>query len=245
LEIIAEVEPTRSREKLEKWIPPLKGLVDWIDIPESPLGVPRAHSVAVASYIQSTYGIPTIAHLRVSDVNIVGLKSLVGAAVLLGVRRVVLLRGDKPSEGSMCNDVAPEDAVLHTRSHALGLVEVGLLVSARRELPEVEERLSRRPDFVLVLNATPERLRAVSKVASRIGVRVYPYIIVETVNNAWLVKSMPKHVIRYGVGDVAKMVEQFEGYVDGVVLSVPGDYEGLKLVIERLRHEIKGGRGHA
>jgi hypothetical protein len=235
LEIIAEVEPTRSREKLKRWVPPLRGLVDWIDIPESPLGVPRAHSIAVASYIQSVYGIPSIAHLRVSDVNVVGLKSLVGAAVLLGVKRVVLLRGDKPSEGSVCSNLAPEDAIQHARNHSLGLVEVGLLVSARRDLPEIEERLSRRPDFILVLNATPERLKVVSEAAARVGARVYPYIIIETPRNQWLVKSMPKHVVRYEASKVSKIVESIKDIVDGVVLSVPGDYEGLRLVAEKLR----------
>ena len=240
MELIAEVEPTRSREKLERWIPPLRDLVDWVDVPESPLGVPRAHSIAVASYIQSVYGIPGIAHLRVTDVNIVGLKSLMGAAVLLGVRRVVLLRGDKPSEGNACSDLTPEEAVRHAKSHALGLVEVGLLVSARRELSDIEKRLSSRPDFVLVLNATPTRLRQVSSIASRAGVKIYPYVIVETPRNERLVRSMPKHVVRYGIEDVPRVVESIRGFVDGVVLSVPGDYEGLKMAAEALRDKLSG-----
>ncbi len=226
-EIIGEVEPTRSREKLEKWIPPLRGLLDWIDVPESPLGVPRAHSVAVAAYIQERYGIPGIAHVRVSDVNLVAFKSLVGAAVLLGVTRLVALRGDPPSEGGECGHLRPEDAIGLARSHGLGAVEVGVLVSARRAPAEISARLRSRPDFAFILNSTPQSLRSLVPEAQALGVRIYPYLVVETERNRWLTSRMPAYVPRYSLESVPAVASELEGLADGVVLSVPADYTGL------------------
>jgi len=238
LELVAEVEPTRSREKLEKWIPPLKGLVDWIDIPESPLGVARAHSIAVAHYIQRTYSIPSIAHIRVSDVNRVGLRSLVGAAVLLGVKRVVLLRGDKASDAEACKDLSPEEALREVERHGLGAVEGGLLVSARKTPGEIEARISSKPSFILVLNATPQRMETVARIARRYAVRVYPYLIVETQANRWLIRQMPPYVPRYTSDGIVEIARKFAALSDGLIVSVPGDYEGLHSVVEAIRSNI-------
>jgi 5,10-methylenetetrahydrofolate reductase len=239
MEIVAEVEPTRSREKLEKWIPPLRGVVDWIDIPESPLGVARAHSVAVAHYIEANYGIPSIAHLRTMDLNMTGLKSLVGAAVLLGLRRLVLLRGDPPSEGDYCSSgVEPEEGVEEARRHALGRVEIGLLVSARRSDEEIKRRLSAGPDFAMILNASRERLADIARLAARLDVRVYAYLLVETRRNKWITARLPSHTPRYTPEEAVAEAHRISSLVDGLVLSVPGDYEGMALVAERLKSTL-------
>ncbi len=239
MEIIAEVEPTRSREKLESWIPPLRGLVDWIDVPESPLGVARAHSVAVAHYVEETYGIPAIAHLRTYDVNLVALRSLVGAAVLLGLKRIVLLRGDPPRSGAPCSSgLDPEAGIVEARTHGLGRLSVGLLLSARKSRSDIQRRLRSGPDFVFVLNAALPRLREIASEARRAGVRVYPYLIVETERNRYITSGMPDYTPRYKVREVLDVVKSLPGLVDGVILSVPGDYESLAIIAERLRHTI-------
>nr|MEB3851143.1 methylenetetrahydrofolate reductase [Desulfurococcales archaeon] len=207
MELIAEVEPTRSREKLEAWIPPLRGLVDWVDIPESPLGVARAHSIAVAHFIEDRYGLPGIAHLRTQDTNEVGLRSLVGAAVLLGLRRLVLLRGDPPRGAAPCGGPGPEEGVAVAREHGLGRLEVGLLLSARKSPAEIRGRLSRRPDFALVLNATPQRLELVGGIARKWGVRLYAYMIVETKSNRWITGRLPPYTPRYTAEEAPEAAE--------------------------------------
>ncbi len=235
MRIIAEVAPTRSRDRLASMMARLRGLVDAVDVPEAPLARPGAHSIAVAHMVEHHFGIDAIAHIRLIDVNWTGFESLLGAALLLGVDEVVVLQGDPPLRGNPVDQISTEEAVrfVKEKSRYSGL-RVGAVASLARIDAELEERMGIGADFYLVTRlSVPSQLdRPPIQEARRRGAEVYPYIVVATEKNRDLLARSLNPQLFAPVERVPGMVEELQGLADGVLISVPLDFDGL---VEALR----------
>ena len=84
MRLIVELEPTRHREKLERYAARLSRLpcVWRVAIPDAPLGKPKASSLLLATVLENA-GIPTIVHLRLRDYNRLAFEQLVWAPISL------------------------------------------------------------------------------------------------------------------------------------------------------------------
>ncbi len=234
MEVIAEIEPTRAYEKLIKFINVVKGLANWVDVPEAPLGKSRALSLAVSIVVQKDFGIPAIAHVRVQDHNRIGLRNILGATRIGGIRRVVLLRGD-PVETERCNSRSPEEVIKDLREEN-PKAEVGLLLSVRKDPKEIMRRLRSGADFYLVLNSRgPEDLIPYISEAERLGSRLIPYILVETSKNHELLSNSLPNAPRFKISTLEEVLEKYGSLVDSVLISVPGDLEGMREALRKAK----------
>ncbi|MEB3773972.1 MAG: hypothetical protein GSR86_03485 [Desulfurococcales archaeon] len=233
MELIAELDGSRDLRELEEKVNPLKDLYDWIDLPDSPMGSPGPFSILAGCILEERYGVKTIPHLRLADLNMLAVKSIAKTLPLTRIKRLVLLRGDKPRSGSMVEDLTPEEAMAIFRRRNPG-IEVGLLLSMRKPWNTILERLEAGPDFILVLNHTMkplEDLEKLSREARGRGIKVYPYIIVETRRNKELLKG-----VRGVIGDsmVYSYISRIKGLVDGLLISSPGDHEYLHYIASQI-----------
>lgn len=240
MELLAEVEPTRSPVKLSTLASAAR-YADWVDIPDSPVGVPRALSLMVAHVLQCSHGLAAIPHVRIIDHNRIAVESIVGSLGIAGFRRIVFLRGDRPEGPTYVNDLSPEKAVELVRARYSGSIEAGLILSMRKPLKEILSRLA-KADFFLVTNAESrwERFLEASREAKRLGVKLYPYIVVETPANSELLRRAGVRA-PWRLGRISQAVEKFWGRADGVVVSVPGDVRGLAEALREARAAM--GRG--
>ncbi len=227
MEVIAEIEPTRAYEKLIRFINTVKDFADWVDVPEAPLGKSRALSLAVSIVVQKDFGVPAIAHVRVQDHNRIGLRNILGATRIGNIKRVVLLRGD-PVETERCNSRSPEETIKDLREENPN-AEAGLLLSVRRDPKEIIRRLRSGADFYLVLNSRgPRDLRPYISEAEKLGSKLIPYILVETSKNFKLLASSLPGAPRFKISDLKEVIEKYSTLVGSVLISVPGDLEGMK-----------------
>ncbi|GAB6148515.1 methylenetetrahydrofolate reductase [Stetteria hydrogenophila] len=240
MELLVEIEPTRSAERLSRLASAAR-LADWVDVPESPMGVPRSLSLLVAHKLQCSYGLAAIPHVRVIDHNLIAVKSIIGSLGVAGFRRIVFLRGDTPEGATYLNDVAPEEAAGMVRERYAGSVEAGLILSMRKPLQEVVKRLA-KADFFLVTNADYnwERYVEASREARRLGVKLYPYVIVETPGNQGLLERLGIRT-PWRLGRIREAVEKYWGLASGILLSAPGDPEGLAEAVREARMVAGGG----
>nr|KJR74039.1 MAG: 5,10-methylenetetrahydrofolate reductase [Thermoproteus sp. AZ2] len=209
---IAELPPAKDRDLLMKRIEAIKGLAEEVDVPDSPLGKPSAHAIAVASLALQA-GLNPIAHIRIRDINLLALKSLLGAAKLLGIRRVVPLMGDPPALGAPVDQLRTEDAVRAAKEE--GLV-VGAMLSMRRNYAE---RLKIGADFYLILN-----LRRPEDMEGLRGVEAYPYLLIRTSRNAELMARLGQPSL--SLEEVRRFLDALYSYgVKAVVVSAPGDFD--------------------
>jgi len=83
--------------------------VDAIDVADNPMARLRMSPWAMSSRIQSEVGLETILHFTTRDRNLVRLQSDLLAVHALGIRNVLVLRGDPPQMGDYPNATAVSD----------------------------------------------------------------------------------------------------------------------------------------
>jgi len=83
--------------------------VDAVDIADNPMARLRMSPWAISSRIQSEVGLETILHFTTRDRNLVRLQSDLLAVHALGIRNVLVLRGDPPQIGDYPNATAVSD----------------------------------------------------------------------------------------------------------------------------------------
>ena len=228
VELIAELDGSKSMKEFEEKVKAVKEYFDWIDIPDSPLGHPGPFSLIASCIIEERYRVKTIPHIRVIDLNETALKSIAKTLPLTRIKRIVLLRGDPPRRGSRIEDLSPDEAMEVFKKRNPGL-EVGLLISMNYPWRSIEDRLDRGPEFILVLNHMAKGMQGLVTLAEkayRRGIMVIPYIVLSTPRNQDVISRLNRSsIIEYNA--VGNHVSKLRGMVDGLLLSSPGDYKVL------------------
>ncbi|MEM1927165.1 MAG: hypothetical protein QXS85_00255 [Acidilobaceae archaeon] len=237
MEILVELEPVKSREKLVKRVESLIEVADWVDVPDSPLGVTRFFSPMVSCFVKAArVEVKVIAHVRLLDLNRLAFESIVKTLEVCNVERIVPLTGDIIPGYVTVKDLSSEEAVALVKSIA-GKLSPGLLLSLAKTLDEIERRVEAPADFYLVLNLTRENLEkieAVSSLARRRGKLLYPYVILLGERSA---TRVPEKLRARGLSseEALEVVGALEGLVEGVLLSAPGDFSLLLETARALR----------
>jgi hypothetical protein len=203
-----------------------------LDIPDQPLGSRYPSPLIAAALSQHVGGDRIVAHVRTVDYAPHALRAVIKGLHDVGVRRVVLLRGDPlgPEVG-----LKPEDALDSLSKYRARFgVKMGLIISMRRSVEEIRRRLSRAPDFVLVLNLTVGRVEALSRLKREFGVKAYSYMLVNPGS-----RELPGvTTLRLRLDEALTLAREAlaREAVDGFIVSSPGDDE-LKM---RLCEELRG-----
>ncbi len=234
MKVLAELHPLKSFEKLAKIVHRLEDLVDGYDVPDAPLGLDLPSAPVLAARLRCVTTKPLYVHLRVVDHTTSGILYLARGLEAVGADALVLLRGDRPVLGDAL-DKTSEDVAKILRSRGLGL-RIGGLLSLRKPLRMVLERLeSKLFDFMLVLRAVEvgdDVLEEVSTRASRLGVRLYAYIIV---GQGELPGNQPVLNPAKAAGEAARLSSFFDGFVVSYVGSVYQLPEAVKAVRKGLK----------
>lgn len=110
--ITVEVHPPRGvhdRKELEACRKLREVGVDAIDVADNPMARLRMSPWAMCARIQSEVGLETVLHFTTRDRNLIRLQSDLLAVHALGVRNVLVLRGDPPQMGDYPNATAISD----------------------------------------------------------------------------------------------------------------------------------------
>ncbi|MBI2201861.1 MAG: methylenetetrahydrofolate reductase, partial [Armatimonadetes bacterium] len=110
--VTVEVDPPRGihdRKELEGCRRLRQAGVDAIDVADNPMARLRMSPWAMCARIQAEVGLETILHFTTRDRNLVRLQSDLLAVHALGVRNILVLRGDPPQMGDYPNATAVSD----------------------------------------------------------------------------------------------------------------------------------------
>ncbi|BEP18391.1 methylenetetrahydrofolate reductase [Pyrofollis japonicus] len=223
LEVWAEIAPSKNPAKIVSVARSIQGLADVVNVPEAPLGKPSAHAIAVAYLAAREAYAEAVANVRLLDINANALLSLAGAAKLLGLRGLVLLRGDPPKYGRPVNELTTEAAAKLLRGKNIDL-EIGAILSLAKPPEMLAVRLSQPIDVFLATRLwKPSQLGGVVQEARlRQGKKIIPYIVVaEADNRKLLYKMLEGHQPVYEPEDVPKLLAEISKLVDGILVSAP------------------------
>jgi len=224
LEVLAETV-AGSRAELDSFVEATRMFIDCYDLPEAPLGSPAPSSLALAVYLAVRYGVCAVPHIRLHDVNALALLSQIKALDFLGVNRVLLTMGDKPSIGKPVGDLDTEAAVELVKKRGFG-GRVAVIISLKYSMRDIARRLESSADDYYVIRAEPRNLnvlREVYGIAKSRGKRVYVYTLVATPKNAQLFDKLNQPHVK--LGELPSFLSKIREYCDGVIISSPLDRE--------------------
>ncbi len=204
-------------------------------MPDQPLGK-RFHAATVAAYAAAIVGgARLVPHVRTVDYAPHALKATVKTLALLGVSMIVLLRGDPLGWEK---GPSPEEALALLRGYRERGLRLGLIVSLRKPVEVIEERLQLEPDFLLALNLTWDTLDRLRYVAAERGFEAYPYIVLLTEKNRRIFESSVT-TRAHGEREALNLACAAAGIpgVAGLLVSSPGDREAMLRFLEVLRSE--------
>lgn len=232
MEIVFEIEPTKSAEKLRERIRRLEGLADWVDVPDSPMGTSRFSSSIISCMIKSFSGISTIAHTRLIDFSRIAAEALMASLAICGVERLALLRGDIVEGSTIVRDLEPEAGVELARRFGL---RPGLIISLRKSYEEASKRLSLPAEFYLITNLSEKKTELLELIVRDLrarGARAYPYIIIVSERSREALSKMLPSAPLYSAEEITKIADALSSLSappHGLLISSPLAFEeGLR-----------------
>lgn len=244
------VPPKSNIEKLLKRIEPIVNLVDAFNITDTPLGMPRIPSFMFASILLQRFNVKTIVHLKTINMNKVALKSIIYGCAALGIYGVLVVRGDKPSEGNEVSDAWPEEIVSWGKSDdRTSLLKLGMVAGPPLDPQRLSKKLSAKPDFMITqvmlrINDAKNFHQRLLDVFKMYGWRpqIYVNLVVPTDKNSEAIKEIAKLAgisildnVTMTIDEFRNVVYELEKIYDGIVLSSPMDLEGGIEFIKYLR----------
>ena len=133
--VTVEVDPPKGFdvEPALEALRPLRdsGLVDAINVADSPRAQSRMSALAMASIIQSRLGLETVMHMALRHRNLVALHSDLMGAHALGLRNVFAVMGDLPSTGDFPDATSVSDITASGSIRMIKALNSGLDLTGR------------------------------------------------------------------------------------------------------------------
>lgn len=237
MKILHEFVPHREFLKLAEEV---KDLVDGWNVTDSAAGVPAPSGTAVGCVLKMRYPekivIPVfILHYK-GPVEVGGLAL---AAEATGLDGLLLSMGDIPKFGEPIKMLkSSEEARDFLRTNLkLRSLKLGCLLTVRRSVEEILERVRRAWDFVFFMRLEEKTFPTLERVAEecrRLKKPIYTYLLVGTPKNKEIVKLIG-WPITARMEDVESCAEKLESVVDGIVATCAGDREGDLELLKKLQ----------
>jgi 5,10-methylenetetrahydrofolate reductase len=207
---------------------------DGIHITDSVLGIARISSITAAGYVKksgSPLGISC--SLRVRDRNLTSISQSVCDAILVGVQGLLVLAGDKPSEGPPGSDLKPSEVInlLHNRKYD-SLLALNLSVPHKiRHMYSIQRKLEARPNaFVTQSIVSLADLGEIVDIAKPFKIKVVACIMVPSQKNTSSANTIGLNWNEYANNPI-DFVLQAGKIADEVLLTSPNSFaSGLDLL---------------
>ncbi len=227
MELGVEVVPSSYRKFLRS-LSSVIGIFDFVSIPECPFGKPMP-SPLVLSTLARGLGVEAVPNYRVMDRSELGFLSEMMALYEIGIRKVVIVRGDLPSIG-VPTHLNPVDAIKLLKENGVR-IEVGV-ASSVKPTESLRAKIDAGADFVVTqpIQSGEEVVELIDFLG---GIPLYVMVMpgIEELD-ASVLREMGIAYIK-GV-DYKELIRELErsSKVKGVIISSP---KGISKAIELLR----------
>lgn len=217
MKIYAEVYPSKNLDAIKSTIQRMDAF-DGFNIPDNPLGYPTMPPELVGYIIRERFpNKDIIINQRLKDINELKMRSIIVAAGAINAS-IIFTQGDKPRYGMEYNSIDSARAMKLAIHRG---ISSGLILSFRRPLREILERLQLCANIFLVVNF--ENISILEHMETS---RLIPYIIVKTGKNKNIIEKINQPYV--DLDELYIYMGQFRKFnLNGVLFSVPGDNDAL------------------
>lgn len=214
----------------------LKGLVEFIHVTDSVLGIARLSSVSIASNIVSKYDQRVRCSIRVRDRNMNAIMQLVADAILAGVDGLLMVKGDKPKDGSRDSALTASNVVKLLNEHGFSK-HIRLYLSIAEDVSEHEllRKMSVEPyGFITQSITSIERVEALADRVKSNNKCIIPCIMLPSSKNKASAESINLNWSNYE-NNIEEFIKQAYSICGEVMITSPNSFsEGIH-VIRRIR----------
>lgn len=227
MEVGVEIVPSSFRKFLRS-VSGAMGYFNFVSIPECPFGK-LMPSPLVLSVVTKGLGVEVIPNYRVMDRSELGFLSEMTALYEVGIRKVVIVRGDLPSIG-LPTHLNPVNAIKLLKEHGIG-IEVGV-ASSVKPTESLRAKIEAGADFV-VTQPVQSGEEIIELIDFLEGTPVYVMVMpgMEELDASVLKDMGIAEVKRVDYRELIKELER-SSKVRGVIISSP---KGISKAIELLR----------
>ncbi|WP_440059155.1 hypothetical protein ACSU1N_05045 [Thermogladius sp. 4427co] len=221
MELIIEL-PSFTKKNVDKVVGKIVGKNIDVFIPENPAGKPALLAISTGVYLRVAYNVGVYASIRLNDINLLHAYSSALTASEFGFRGLTILKGDKPEFGKVVDEDSEE--TLSFIKNRIKNIRLGLIVSLRYGLDKIKQRISKRPDYIMVIHFGPGRmgdLKLVADTARDFGVKTYPFLLLGLEKSKGLFEELGQAYFQ--PSDIRQVCGSLGSIVDGVIISSPLD----------------------
>jgi uncharacterized protein YkvS len=217
MKIYAEIYPSKNLDNIKNTIGAMDSF-DGFNIPDNPLGYPTMPPELIGYIIRERFPEKDIIiNQRLKDINELKARSIITAAKAIKAS-IIFTQGDTPRFGMEFNELASSYAMKLAIRRG---VDSGLILSFKRPLNEILERMNLKSNIFLVIN-----MENTSILKTMDTSRLIPYIIVKTGKNIDIVEKINQSSVP--IEQLHECMDKFKSYnLKGILFSIPGDNEAL------------------
>ncbi len=242
MRINVEIEPTSKKDKIIEFASSVKAYINEINVPDNPLGQPKASALAIAIFLKNL-GLKPVPHIKAADRNFYAIKSeILGAYYLFDIDSFLIVRGDTNSytKDEIYNKYKLETIVNKIKQdEKLSVIKIGLPLMNYQHIEErIFERINSKANFLVLpqIMNVKELNEELLKLIKNHGKELHAYYLIETENNKSFLYELgliKGNEIRTTEEHVETILE-FEDYVDTLILSCPKDIKSLVNILTRI-----------
>ncbi len=214
----------------------LKGLADSIHVTDSVLGIARLSSVSIASNIVSKYDQRVRCSIRVRDRNMNAIMQLVADAILARVDGLLMVKGDKPKDGSRDSTLTASSVVKVLNEYGFSK-HIRLYLSIAEDASEHEllRKMSAEPyGFITQSITSIEYVEALADRVKSNNKCIIPCIMLPSSKNKASAQSINLNWSNYE-NSIEEFIKQAYNICGEVMISSPNSFnEGME-IIRRIR----------
>jgi 5,10-methylenetetrahydrofolate reductase len=227
----------REIQKFTKRASELVQLVDGIHLTDSVLGIPRISSVTAANFIKGTGNPLTLScSVRVRDRNYTSICQFVSDAILIGVERVLVLKGDVPVDGSVDSGLKPSSVlkILYKEKYN-SVIDFYLTIPAKVRCPSsIQKKIDAKPSaFVTQSIASLAELGEIVDLARSHKIPVVACIMVPSKNNQTSAEKIGLDWKEYQ-NNVVDFIIKAGDLASEVLLTSPNSFQSALELLEKL-----------
>lgn len=245
-----EVNPPRvptgklpSKDEMAAMLGELKNRVakisndcDGIHITDSVLGTKRISPITAAEIIRNNNSnLEVTVSLRVRDKNLDEIEKFVNDAIKLGIKGILIIKGDPSSEDPKNSGLIPSQVVQHLKD--LGFadkIDLFLSLAAEPNFDKIQKKIDVRPKgfFTQVIGSIDQVNKIVDKLKPH-NFKIIPIVLFPSQKNLKSAKFLKLDWSNYQ-DNVLEFIKNIHNITGDVLITSPNDFNGVQMTLRKL-----------
>ena len=209
---------------------------DGIHITDSVLGTKRISPITAGEIIRNNNSnLEVTVSLRVRDKNLDEIEKFVNDAIKLGIKGILIIKGDPSNENPKNSGLIPSQVVKHLKD--LGFAEkidLFLSLAAKPNFDKIQKKIDVKPKgfFTQVIASIDQVTKIVDKLKLH-NFKIIPIVLFPSQKNLKSAQFLKLDWSNYE-DNVLEFIKNIHNITGDVLITSPNDFNGVQMTLKKL-----------